>query len=83
MQPLCPPQDSTDKPEKKKGSLQQSSGCSRQIRNLSARVERRGSQFMDGYAGNKEKVVALMLLLNQGKNHCKERLTRKMGWFLQ
>lgn len=38
---------------------------------------------MDGYAGNKEKVVALMLLLNQGENHCKERLTRKMGWFLQ
>lgn len=60
MQPLHPPQDSTDKPGK--GLLQQPSGHSRGIRTLSVRVESRGSQFSEGYGGNKGKTLALMQL---------------------
>lgn len=60
MQPFHLPQDSTDKPGK--GLLQQLSGRSRGIRNLSLRVERRECQFSESYGGNKGKTFALMQL---------------------
>lgn len=60
MQPLCPPQDSTDKP--RKALLQQPSGYGRGIRNLSVKVDKRGSQFLEGYGGNKGKALALRKL---------------------